>query len=188
MILIGELYNFWCASLMYLFQRMMHEKRYRFWIRYLQMPMNRTPQELKLVGYSSEDLAKFWKVSNQLQSIALKFGTFNSIFVMSLSAISYVIIMHQRYGGKLHSAPVFWSILLVGVCWETFCASHWDFYPEMHSRNLSKIALGQLRFVDDRWQFKLDDSSRRQSLSLPEYPYTHWTLCDCHEETDQVGS
>lgn len=72
MSLIGELYNFWGASLIYLFQQMMHDKRYRYWLRYFQIPMNRTPEEVKLVAYSTKKLTKFWEISSRLQSIVLK--------------------------------------------------------------------------------------------------------------------
>ena len=113
MIMIGEIYNFWTMALMYVFQGMMHDKRYRYWLRYFQIPMNRSPDDVKLVGYSKAKLIKFWQLSSKLQSFILKSTLVESIFVMTLSATSYLILMHQRYEGKLHSPAVFWTILIV---------------------------------------------------------------------------
>lgn len=89
------------------------DKRYRYWLRYFQIPIRRAPEDVKLVAYSSEKLAKFWKLSSKLQSTLLKSLLYQAIFVMSLSATSYLIIMHQKYNDTLHSAVVFWSILMV---------------------------------------------------------------------------
>lgn len=113
MSIVGELYNFWGVGLIFLFRRMMYDKRYLYWLRYFQIPIERTAKEVKLVGYTKKKLTKFWEISSKLQSVVLWITFYNGIIVMSISAISYVIIMHQRYSGKLHSPLVFWTILLV---------------------------------------------------------------------------
>lgn len=111
--MIGGVYNFWCGAVIYTFQKMMYDKRYRHWLRYFQIPMSKTPTSVKLVGYSKKELTNFWEFSSKLQSFVLKTAAIQSAFIMSLSATSYVMVMHKRYNGKLHSPAVFWSILLV---------------------------------------------------------------------------
>lgn len=114
MIIAGPLYNVWAACFVQLFNRMMgDDKRYRFWLTLFQMPAKRTPEEVQFVGYSKEKLTKFWQLSSKLQSILLKGTCFQAAFVMSLTASSWLYLMYQRYLGRLHSPPVFWTILLV---------------------------------------------------------------------------
>ena len=113
MIVAGPLYNVWAACFAQLFNRMMRDKRYHYWLKFFQVPAKRTPEDVQLVGYSTEKLKRFWEQSSKVQSIILKSTFFQSMFVMSLSATSYVVLMHQRYYNRLHSAAVFWTILLV---------------------------------------------------------------------------
>lgn len=114
MIIAGPLYNVWAGCFAQLFNRMMYnDKRYRHWLRYFQIPIGRTPEDVQLVGYSKMKLTKFWAFSSKLQSVLLKSTFFQAVFVMSLSGTSYLILMHQRYSGRIHSAPVFWTILVV---------------------------------------------------------------------------
>ena len=97
---------------MFLFNRMMgSDKRYRYWLRYFQIPKTRAPDELKLVGYSTQQLTKFWKLSSSLQAIVLKSLLIQAIITMALPAILYGIIM-QKWS-ELHSPVVFWTILIV---------------------------------------------------------------------------
>ena len=131
---------------MFLFNRMMNrDKRYRYWLKYfqvflaismriphllidfnsfsIQMPIKRSPDDLQLVGYSKEQLKRFWKLSSSLQNIFLKSLLVQAIITMSLPAILYGIIM-QRHSYR-HSPIVFWTILIV-------------------SRRLVFVALGEL--------------------------------------------
>ena len=112
MSLIGELYNFWAGALIYTFQGMMYDQRYRHWLKYFQLPMGRTPEEVKLVGYSKQQLSGFWQLSSKLQSVVLKSAVFQTSFTMSLSATSYVIEMYRRYNG-LYTPLLFWFVVLV---------------------------------------------------------------------------
>ena len=112
MILIGPMYNVWLLCVLFLFNRMMYgDKRYRYWLRFFQIPSKSTPDQSKLVGYSSEKLAKFWTLSSSYQNIYLKSIFIQGIPAMSMSAISYLAIS-QKFS-YLHSAPVFWIILIV---------------------------------------------------------------------------
>lgn len=86
----------WVMLVMFLFNRMMgSDKRYRYWLRYFQIPKTRAPDELKLVGYSTEQLTKFWKLSSSLQAIVLKTLFIQSILTMTLAATSYLITMQK---------------------------------------------------------------------------------------------
>ena len=115
MIIAGPLYNVWAAFITQLFSRMMgDDRRYRFWLSLFQIPTKRTPEDpAQLLGYSKEKLTKFWQLSSKLQSALLKPATFQAIFVMSLTATSWFILMHQRYLGRLHSQAIVWTILVV---------------------------------------------------------------------------
>ena len=178
MVMIGELYTLWGGALIFFFQRMMYDKRYRYWLRYFQIPMERTPKELKLVGYSREKLAKFWEMSSKLQSIVLKTTLFNSIFTMSLCSMTYLIAVHRRYSGKLHSPPVFWLIFLVSFLsvfiWKTSLTKNFIHVP------------GELCFVSAPRRDKLNQCDLSQPVSVSEYETIRRTLRSYHQETGEA--
>lgn len=113
MSIVGVVYNFWAAAIIYTFQRMMFDKRYRHWLQYFQIPVKRTVYDVKIVGYSKEKLAKFWNFSSKLQSFVLKAVFFQSMFVMSLCATSALIVLYRTYNGKFYTPVMLWSLLLV---------------------------------------------------------------------------
>lgn len=97
---------------MYLFHKLMgNDPRYRYWLKFFQIPTSRTPKQLQLVGLSKEQLTKFWRYSSWLQRVAMKTLFAQALFTMTLQAIGFAIRM-QKYH-YLHSAPVFWTILIV---------------------------------------------------------------------------
>lgn len=104
----------WCFCVMFLFNRMMgKDKRYRYWLRYFQLPTTRSPDDLQLVGYSKEQLTKFWRLSSSLQAFTLKSLFVQAIVTMSLPSILYGIMM-QRHSYR-YSPTVFWTILIVSL-------------------------------------------------------------------------
>ena len=70
-----------------LFQKLMSpDKRYRYWIRYLQIPATRSPDAVKLPGYSKDKFAEFWRYANFLENLLSKLmiaqGTFYGTFIV----------------------------------------------------------------------------------------------------------
>lgn len=91
---------------------MQFDKRYRTWLAYLQVPMTRSADGVKLVGYNKTKLIALWKRADKLQSFFFVWCLIQSIFVMSCSATSYAIIVSHKYR-SLFSPEFFWTLLVV---------------------------------------------------------------------------
>lgn len=126
------MYNLWLLGVMHLFNQMMYDdKRYRYWLRYFQIPIKRTVHDVKLTGYSKEKLAKFWALSSRYQNIYLKSVFIQGLPGMCLSALSY-LFTSQKFA-YLHTPPVFWTILMVS------CFGSFNFFNQLMSKLLFKI-------------------------------------------------
>ena len=103
------------------FQKMNNDSRHRYWLKYFQMPITRSPSKVKLAGYSERSVAKFWKFSSFLQGLIIRFLFVQALFVMTAFSSAYLIMM-QKY--RYHFSPVaFWTILIVSFQNETVTVS-----------------------------------------------------------------
>ena len=93
-----------------LFQKLMSsDKRYRYWMKYFQLPAARSPNELDLVGCPKYKIAEFWRYATFLLSLFLKIMTFQGMTMISMFSANYVISM-QNYS-SMHSPTIFWAYL-----------------------------------------------------------------------------
>ena len=87
--------------------------KYRYWLRYFQIPASRSPDAISLAGYPKAKLIGFWKHSNSLQSLVTRFLFVLSFFVMTFFAFAYALMV-QKYRNRF-SPHAFWSILIVSA-------------------------------------------------------------------------
>lgn len=92
------------------FQKLMGpDARYRYWLRFFRIPATRLP--VKLVAYSKRELTKFWQFSSLLQGLVARFLFAQALFLMTMFAASYMVVM-QKYRDQF-GAWSFWTILIV---------------------------------------------------------------------------
>ena len=97
------------------FQKIGRQSEYAFWLKFFQIPVTRTPEQLKLEStYPDDQKRRFWRLSSFLQSFVMKSVLVTGILAMSLGAMSY-LFMSQKYV-NLHSLVVFWTIVSVSDC------------------------------------------------------------------------
>ena len=153
-----------------LFQKLMSpDKRYRYWMKYFQLPAARSPDELDLVGCSKHKIAEFWRLAMFLQSQFLRVVTVQDIIMMSSFSASYITSMQKYY--SLHSPIVFWGILMVSTLRIPWEYSH---LQELESSSDSKFEFQTTKilnflsklFRSDKQPFSLCNRLTNDALAL----------------------
>ena len=110
----GPLFNVWLLFNMRLFNRINHDKKDRFWLKFLQVPKNRSSRDLQVDGYSEERVKAFWRISSFLQHF-LKSLVIMGAVTMSIACASYLYAAKAKYY-DLHGPAVFWTIAIGNYC------------------------------------------------------------------------
>lgn len=113
--LLGPFFNIWQLFNMKLFNGIHYNKKDAYWLRFLQIPKNRSSSDLKIDGYSNENIIKFWNKSNFLQNYFLKTLCVMGAITMSLACSSYLYASRKNYY-HLHSPDLFWTIAIANYC------------------------------------------------------------------------
>ena len=107
----GPLFNVWLLAYFFIFQRINYSRKDSYWLKFFQIPITKTTDQLKLNSYPEEKLDKFWKFSSSIQNIFLKTLLINATSTMGLGGVSYLMMM-WKYSQLL--PPVkFWIILVL---------------------------------------------------------------------------
>ena len=94
---------------MKLFHRIYFHTKDMFWLQFLQIPKSKTIDDFQIEGYSSEQLARFWKRSSSLQNFLLKSLAIGGASTMVLVWLAY-LVPHLRFQAEL-TPLVFWSVV-----------------------------------------------------------------------------
>lgn len=98
---------------MMLFHRIYFCSKNQYWLRFLQIPKSKTVSDLKIDGYSGEQLAGFWRFSSSLQSRLFKSLLIGGAGTMVLVDLAY-LIPHLKYMDQFRPA-IFWSIVVGNI-------------------------------------------------------------------------
>lgn len=99
---------------MRLFNRINHHKKDAFWLKFLQLPKERSSKDLQVNGYPERSVAEFWRISSNLQHL-LKVLAIMGAITMSLACANYLYTVKSKYF-ELHSPVVFWAIAIGNYC------------------------------------------------------------------------
>ena len=99
---------------MRLFNRINYSKKDAFWLKFLQVPKERTSKELQVDGDSEQKVQEFWRIASLLQHF-LKILAFMGAITMSLACANYLYAARTRYF-DLHMPAVFWAIAIGNYC------------------------------------------------------------------------
>lgn len=99
---------------MILFRKTNFSKKYSFWIKFLQVPKTKSPYQLIIDGYSSENIRKYWQKSSRILQL-LKILAVMGVVTMSLACLNYLYISKSKYY-NLFEPNVFWAIGMVNYC------------------------------------------------------------------------
>ena len=99
---------------MRLFNRIHYHKKDAYWLRFLQMPKERSSKDLVVDGYSEQKVQEFWKLASFLQHLLKALAVMGAI-TMSLACASYLYASKQKYF-DLHEPAIFWTIAISNYC------------------------------------------------------------------------